>query len=98
MVDESQVERRLHKPVKDLGGLYLKLVCPSFTGVPDRMILLPGARVVFVELKRPGCKERPRQKYVQGLLRRLGFQVFSTVDTPDRIAEVIEYCRKEVME
>lgn len=97
MTDESQVERRLHKPIKDLGGMYLKLVCPSFTGVPDRLILLPGARVVFVELKRPGGKERPRQRYVQGLLRGLGFQVFSTVDSPERIAEVIEYCRKEVM-
>lgn len=93
---ERDVEKRLHGPIKDLGGMYLKFVCPSFTGVPDRLILLPGARLVFVELKKPGGKERPRQVYVQERIRRLGFTVFSAVDTPERIQEVIDYCKREV--
>mgnify|MGYP000890403345 FL=1 len=47
-------------------------------------------------MKKPGEKERSRQKYVQSALRRLGFDVFSAVDSNDRIDEVVERC-KEVM-
>ncbi len=93
---ESEIESKLREPIKQLGGLCLKLVCPGFTGVPDRLILLPGARVVFVELKAPGKKERPRQLYVQGLLRRLGFPVYSTVDSVAKVYGVVEDCRRLV--
>lgn len=100
---ESRIEDRLQSGVKKLGMeaaggsgrrvLCLKLVCPGCTGVPDRMILLPGGRVVFVELKQPGKKERPRQRLVQSWLRELGFTVFSSVDSYTKVEEVIEACR-----
>lgn len=93
---ERDIEKRLKEPIRQLGGLYLKLVCPGFTGVPDRLILLPGGRVVFVELKAPGKKERPRQVYVQALLARMGFLVFSSVDSTAKIEIVIERCRRLV--
>ena len=93
---EKEVESRLKRPIESMGGLCLKLVCPAFTGVPDRMILLPGAHIVFVETKAPGKKERPRQEYVHGLFRRLGFTVYSTVDTPAKVAVVVEDCRRLV--
>lgn len=96
---ESYYENKLRTGVQKLGhGIKcLKYESPGFTGVPDRMILLPGAKVIFVELKQPGKKERKRQLYVQGLLRKLGFEVYSTVNTIEQINEIIRRC-KEVLE
>ena len=96
---ESEIEGRFKKRIESLknGVLCLKLVCPGFTGVPDSMILLPGAHVIFVELKRPGEKERKRQVYVQGLLRKLGFEVYSAVNTYEQIEAIRMRC-KEVLE
>ena len=93
---ESEVERKFTQRIKGLksGVLCLKLVCPGFTGVPDRLILLPGAHVLFVELKKPKNKERKRQLYVQGLLRRLGFEVYSAVSTIEQIEVIEERCRE----
>lgn len=93
---ESAIEDRLRKRVKLLGGLCLKFVSPGQNGVPDRIILLPGGRVVFAELKAPGKRERKLQLFVQGLIRKLGFTVIPTVDSYDRVEYVIEKC-KEVM-
>lgn len=93
---EKEVERKLIKPVKNMGGLCLKFVTPGFTGVPDRIILLPGAHILFVETKKPGKVERPRQTFVQGILRRLGFTVYSTVDSAAKVAAVVEECRRLV--
>ena len=96
---ESEIESRFKDRIKSLknGVLCLKLVCPGFTGVPDRLILLPGAHVIFVELKKPGKKERKRQLYVQGLLRKLGFEVYSAVCTYEQIEAIRLRC-KEVLE
>ena len=96
---ESEIEHKFKDRIKSLknGVLCLKLVCPGFTGVPDRLILLPGAHVIFVELKKPGKKERKRQLYVQGLLRKLGFEVFSAVNTIEQIEAIRMRC-KEVLE
>ena len=93
---EREIESKLKKPIEHLGGLCLKFVTPGFTGVPDRIILLPGGRVVFVETKAPGKVERPRQKLVQGILRRLGFTVYSTVDSAAKVAAIVEDCRRLV--
>lgn len=49
---EKDIERALGRMVERHGGMCLKWVCPSWSGVPDRIILLPGGRVMFVELKR----------------------------------------------
>lgn len=48
---ESQIESRLVRMVRERGGLCCKFVSPGNPGVPDRLVLLPGGRVVFVELK-----------------------------------------------
>jgi hypothetical protein len=42
-------------------------------GWPDLLILMPGARVLFMECKAPGKKATPIQLYVMGQLRELGF-------------------------
>lgn len=95
---ESYYEDKLRKQVKALGhgARCLKFESPGFTGVPDRMILLPGGNLIFVEMKQPGKKERKRQEYVHGVLRGLGFEVIPTVDSMERIELVIDRC-KEVL-
>lgn len=93
---EKDVEKRLIKPVRELGGLCLKFETPGYTGVPDRLLLFPGGRVLFVETKAPGKTERPRQEYVQGVLRRMGFTVYSAVDSRAKVEKVIEDCRRLV--
>jgi hypothetical protein len=93
---EKEIERRLVDPIRSLGGLCWKLTVPGCTGVPDRILLLPGGQVRFVEFKRPGEKERPRQRLVQDRLRRLGFVVYSTVCTAAQIDMIVEECREAV--
>ena len=51
---EKDIERKLCHIVEDHGGMCLKWVCPGWAGVPDRICLLPGGRVFFVETKIPG--------------------------------------------
>ena len=72
---ERDVERALVGMVKRHDGLCLKWVCPGWSGVPDRIILLPGGRIIFVELKRPkGGKVDPLQLWWREKLKALGFR------------------------
>ena len=71
---ERDIEKALVAMVKRRGGLCLKWVCPGWSGVPDRIILLPRGRIIFVELKRPkGGKVSPLQDWWREQLLRLGF-------------------------
>lgn len=89
---EKDIERKLKKRVEAMGCLCLKFESPGFTGVPDRMVLMPGGEMFFVETKAPGKKERPRQTYVQDQLRKLGFIVISSVDGEEGINRVCKMC------
>ena len=89
---EKDSERHLWEGVKSLGGWCLKLVCPGFTGMPDRLVLMPGGKMCFVELKRPGQRERQRQAFVQKQLRKMGFPVFSSVDSWVKVDDVLCWC------
>ena len=89
---EKDIERHLREGVKSLGGWCLKFTSPGFAGVPDRIVLMPGGKLCFVELKRPGQHERPRQNLVQRHLRRMGFPVFSSVDSWPKVDDVLCWC------
>lgn len=93
---EKDIEKRLIQPIRKLGGLCLKFESPGYTGVPDRIILLPGGRVIFVETKQHGKRERPRQVLVQNVLRDLGFTVYSTIDSTEKVDRIIDDCRRMV--
>ena len=86
---EKEIEYKFSKEVKKLGGIALKLVCPGFDGVPDRLVLMPGGRLCFVEVKAPGKVPRPLQVARHRMLRKLGFLVF-VLDDPAQIDGVIE--------
>lgn len=93
-MDERNVERLLKQRVEDAipGARCLKFVSPGYTGVPDRIILLPGGAVVFAELKRPGEQPRQRQVFVQSQFRKLGFKVAGCVDSPEAVNQVVRMC------
>lgn len=86
---EKDIEQKLIKVVKTLGGLCPKFISPGFDGVPDRLVLLPKGRMAFVELKAPGKKLRPLQVRRKRQLEQLGFLVY-TIDDVERIKEVLD--------
>lgn len=73
---EKNLECKLTKAVKKAGGICPKFVSPGTDGMPDRLILLPGGCLAFIEVKAPGCKPRPLQVRRHEVLRSLGFKVF----------------------
>ena len=78
--------------MKNSGGIAPKLVSPGFDGMPDRLVLLPGGKIGFVEVKAPGKEPRPLQVARHGLLRRLGFKVY-VLDTPEQIGGILDEIR-----
>ena len=86
---EKVIEKKLVTEVKKRGGICPKWVAPGFDGMPDRIVLLPGRKFGFVEVKAPGEKPRPLQVARHKLLSRLGFQVH-VLDDISRIGEIIE--------
>lgn len=71
---EKDIEQKLRKAVEAFGGKCLKWVCPGWSGVPDRIVLLPRGRIVFVETKRPkGGKLSRLQSWWAKELVQMGF-------------------------
>lgn len=85
---EREIERKLVARTKAMGGIAPKFTSPGFDGMPDRLILLPGGRMAFVELKAPGKKPRPLQEARHRLLRRLGLKVY-VIDSMEQIGSVL---------
>jgi hypothetical protein len=73
-VREKRVEQVLGDEAKKRKGWAIKLL-PSVSGLPDRMVLLPGGRLIFVELKSPTGTVAPHQTVIHNRLRQLGFEV-----------------------
>ena len=86
---ESVVEKKLAAEVKKRGGLAVKFVSPGFNGVPDRLVLFPGGRMAFVELKAPGETMRPLQQFRARQLVALDFRVY-TVDHTEMIGGILD--------
>ena len=81
---EKALERKLVKEAKDRGGWCLKLLSQFVNGLTDRLLLLPGGQILFVELKTTGEKPRRIQEVMHKRLRDLGFEVY-VVDSSEKI-------------
>ncbi len=92
MANEKLLERKLRESVKKLGGWAVKFWAVNLAGFPDRMVLMPGARVWFVEMKSTGKKPSAIQKLVHGKLRCLGFEVW-VLDTQILLDEFLNQLR-----
>lgn len=89
MAAERIIEQKLVRAVKMMGGLAPKFVSPGFDGVPDRIVLLPGSKLAFVELKADGKKLRPLQVRRKRQLEALGFSVYC-IDSTEQIGGVLD--------
>ena len=83
---EKYVEQKLVTEAKKMGGLAVKFVSPGLDGVPDRLVLFPGGKVAFAELKAPGKKPRPLQE--KRTLEALGFRVY-VIDNVEQIGGIL---------
>ena len=88
-MQESSLEKRLRLEVKKYGGKAFKFVSPGKNGMPDRIVLLPGGRAIFVEMKQLGKSLEPLQGKRRDELSQLGFQVFK-IDSKEDIKKFIQ--------
>ena len=72
---ERDVEKALCKRVKELGGKCEKFVSVNNRAVPDRLVILPNGKILFVELKAPGKKPTKLQEKDHRERRALGATV-----------------------
>ena len=86
---EKTIETKLVKAVKEKGGIAPKFVSPGLDGVPDRLVLLPGGKIAFIELKATGKKLRPLQVRRKSQLEKLGFSVYC-IDRADQIGGILD--------
>lgn len=91
-MEEQKIERRLKKEIELIGGKALKFVSPGVSGVPDRIVLLPGGKVIFIELKAPGKNLSPIQAFRRKEFNKLGFDT----RVIDSIESVISFIKEVV--
>ena len=86
---EKNIEAHLVKSVRRIGGIAYKFVSPAHRGVADRVVLLPGGAVWFVELKAEGGRLSPLQQVFQSEMARLG-QNYACLWSKDHVDEWIK--------
>ncbi len=93
---EKVIEEYLRQRVKGLGGKAYKFESPGNAGVPDRLVVLPGGRICFVELKNETGRLSSIQKNKIRELKNLGCDVIVAYSKDD-VDRFISCCQ-EVME
>ena len=78
-----------------MGGIAPKFVSPGYDGMPDRIVLVPGGHMAFVEVKAPGEKPRALQLARHEMLRRLGFKVY-VLDDEQQIGGILDAILSEL--
>lgn len=92
---ERDIEDRLRDGIKKLGGRCYKFVSPGNSGVPDRLVLLPGGAVYFVELKTEVGRLSKIQRAQLKRMEHLGVQV-EVLYGLSEVDAFLAYCEKEV--
>lgn len=85
-MSERDIERYLTTRVRRIGGECFKFTSPGRVGVPDRIVLLPGGEVYWVELKDWLGKLSPEQVRMHKILIDLNQEVLviRSVDQVDK--------------
>ena len=94
-VSEKEIEKHLTKRAAEIGLPCLKYSNPNMVGYPDRLVALPGGRVVWVELKSKGRKPSKIQSARIDQLRLLGHRVY-VVDNKPEIDELINALKNDL--
>lgn len=95
-MNEKLIEKKLREAIRKIGGKALKFSSPYETGYPDRLILMPGGKTYWVELKTTGKKPTEKQLLKQNELRSLGFvsEVIDSIETLNNFLIRLENERK----
>ena len=86
---EKTIENYLVKRIQSLGGECEKFTSPQRRSVPDRIIMMPGGKLVFVEVKRFGKQATDMQARDHQRRRELGFIVW-VVDSKSAVDTLVE--------
>lgn len=91
MILEKTIEAYLRNQVKKRGGIAFKFVSQGYNGVPDRLIVMPGGSMYFVEVKNERGRLSPLQLQCHKMLEALGVHVFVvwSKEDVDALMEVI---------
>lgn len=90
---EKEVEKYLCKRVKEIGGLCEKFTSPSNRSVPDRIITLPEANILFVELKSSAGEVSKAQKHDHLKRLYLGVHVH-VINSKEQVDQFISHCQR----
>ena len=86
---EKKLEEKLVQAVKSRGGIAYKFTSPGRVGVPDRLVVLPGNKIGFVEVKKPGKGKLSKiQRKELKKLSALGCYCY-VLDNPSDIERII---------
>ena len=94
---EREIEKKLVKGIRRLGGRAYKWVSPGSNGVPDRIIVMPGGRILFVELKTSTGVVSKLQKRQIRMLSQMGCDV-RVVFGMDGVQDLLDRLTAERME
>lgn len=93
---EKVIEQAFLKKMKKA---HPKIRCPKFSAIgwrswPDRVIFLPGGKVILIEFKRKGEGPTPGQKECHDYLRSIGHLVLVTYDENEALEFVGRYLER----
>lgn len=86
---EKRIEKRLTEEARRRGGMAVKFTSPGASGVPDRLVVMPGGKMGLVEVKAPGKTPRPIQQAMRRRFERLGVAVY-VLDDLDGVGGAID--------
>lgn len=92
-MNETAIENYLRDEVKKFGGIAYKFTSPSRRSVPDRLVLVPGGQVCFVELKATGKKPSEAQLREHKRLEDMGHPTF-VIDSKGGVDEFIDMLKR----
>ena len=89
-MNEKSLERKLKREIERRGGVCWKFTSPGTAGVPDRVCIMPGGRVLFVELKGDDGRLQPIQAARIQQMRELGADVRVLRGDLEEISDVLQ--------
>lgn len=92
-VSEKVIEQYLVESAKQNGLLCLKYSNPNQSGYPDRLLVLPSGRVIWVELKSKGRKPTKLQQLRHERLACMDHRVY-VIDSKSDIDKLINGIEK----
>lgn len=75
-IPEKKIEDTFVRYARSKGCKALKLILLGLKGWPDRSVLCPGGRILFIEFKKKGGKQTDTQKDWQNIIEGLGFKYY----------------------